>query len=38
MKLEGATLEDVFGYHFDVGARKLLSEKENKYLIKLFEK
>jgi len=27
MKVEGDTSEDVFGYLFDVGVRKFLSEK-----------
>ena len=38
MKVEGALSEDIFDYLFDVGAEKLLSEKEKKYLLKLFEK
>jgi len=37
MKVEGATLEDVFDYLFDLGAGKFLSEKEKKYLHELFE-
>ena len=38
MKVEGATLEDVFHYLFDIEVRKFLLEKENKYLHELFEK
>jgi len=32
MKLEGATLEDVFDYFFNVGAGKFLLEKGKRYL------
>jgi len=38
MKVEGATLEDVFNYLFDVGYEKFLSEKGKKYLYEIFEK
>ena len=38
MKVEGAMLEDVFDYLFDLGAKNFLSEKEKKYLHELFEK
>jgi len=38
MKIDGATLEDVFDYLFDLEAGKFLSEKEKKYLHELFEK
>ena len=38
MKVERATLKDIFYYLFDVGVRKLLLEKEKKYLHELFEK
>ena len=38
MKVEGATLEDIFYYLFNVGAEKFLSEKGKKYLYELFEK
>jgi len=38
MKVEGAVLEDIFDYLFDVGTGKFLSEKEKKYLLELFEK
>ena len=37
MKVEGAVLEDIFDYLFDVGAGKFLPEKEKKYLLELFE-
>jgi len=30
MKVDGATLEDVFDYLFDLGAEKFLSEKGKK--------
>jgi len=33
VKMEGATLADVFGYLFDVGAEKFFSEKAKKYLL-----
>ena len=36
--IEGATLEDVLDYLFDVGVIKSLSEKEKKYLYELFAK
>jgi len=38
MKIDRATLEDIFDYHFYMRARKFLSEKEKKYLHELFEK
>jgi len=38
MRVEWATLEDVFDYLFDVGAEKFLSENTKKYLLELFEK
>ena len=38
MKVEGAVSEDIFDYLLDVGAEKLLSVKEKKYLLELFEK
>ena len=38
MKVDGATLEDVFDYAFDLGAGKFLSEKGKKYLHVLFER
>ena len=38
IKVEGATLEDVFDYLFDVGAEKFLWKKWNKYLHEIFEK
>ena len=38
MKVEGPVSEDILNYLFDVGAEKFLSEKEKKYLLKLFEK
>jgi len=38
MKVKGATSWDAFDYLFDLGARKLLSEKEKKCLHELFEK
>jgi len=38
MNVEGATLEDVFDYLFDLGAENCLSEKGKKYLQELFEK
>ena len=38
MMVEGATLEDVFDYLFDVGARKFLSAKGKKQIHELFEK
>jgi len=38
MKVEGATSEEFFDYLFDLGAEKILSEKEKKYLHELFEK
>jgi len=38
MKVDGAMLEYVFDYLFDLGAEKFLSEKEKKYLHELFEK
>jgi len=38
MKVEGATSKDVFDYLFGVGTGKFLSEKEKKYLLRLFEK
>ena len=37
MKVEGAIIEDVFDYRFDVGAEKFLLEKGKKYLLKLFK-
>ena len=37
MKVDGAVLEDIFDYLFDVGAEKFLSEKGKKYLLELFE-
>ena len=38
MKVEGAVLEDIFNYLFDVETEKFLSEKGKKYLLELFEK
>ena len=38
MKVDGATLEDIFDYLFDLGDEKFLSEKGKKYLHELFEK
>ena len=38
MKVEGATLEDVFDYLFNVGIEKFLSRKWKKYLHELFKK
>jgi len=38
MNVDGATSEDIFDYLFDLGAENFLSEKEKKYLHKLFEK
>ena len=38
IKVDGAMLEDVFDYLFDLGAEKFLSEKGKKYLYELFEK
>ena len=38
MKVERATLEDVFDYLFDLGAKKFLSENGKRYLHELFEK
>jgi len=38
MKVESATLEDVFDYPFKVGARKFLSLKGKRYLHELFKK
>ena len=38
MKVKGATSVDVFDYFFDVGAGKLLSEKEKKHLHELFKR
>jgi len=36
--VEEVVSEDIFGYLFDIGAGKFLLEKENKYLLGLFEK
>jgi len=38
MKVEGAMSEDILDYLFDIGAKKILSENEKKYLHELFEK
>ena len=38
MKVDGAKLEDVFDYLFDLGVRKFLLEKGKKYMHELFEK
>ena len=38
MKVEGAVLEDIFNYLFDVRAEKFLSAKGKKYLLELFKK
>jgi len=38
IKVEGATLEDIFDYLFDLGDGKFLSEKGKNYLHELFEK
>jgi len=38
MKVDAATLEDVFDYLFDLGAEIFLSEIGKKYLHELFEK
>ena len=38
MKVKGAMSEDVFDYLFNLGAGKILSEKEKKYLHELFER
>ena len=37
MKVDGAVLEDIFDYLFDIGAEKFLSEKGKKYLLDLSE-
>jgi len=37
MKVDGAELEDIFDYLFDIGAEKFLSEEGKKYLFELFE-
>ena len=36
MKVDGAVSEDIFDYLFNVGAKKFLSEKGEKYLLELF--
>jgi len=36
--VEGAVLENIFDYLFDVGVGKFLSKKWKKYLLELFEK
>ena len=37
MKVDGAELEDIFDYLFDIGAEKFLSKEGKKYLLELFQ-